>query len=76
MRSRPEIFAAHADECDRKAQSVTDRALKALFRDLAVQWRELAEIVRSLKSEEQEREVFFRSVSHIPKPVSSNSDNA
>src|ERR1044071_4167059 len=31
MRSKPETFAAYADECDRKALGVTDGRLKGLF---------------------------------------------
>jgi hypothetical protein len=76
MRSKPETFAAYADECDRKALGVTDRGLKKLFRDLAFQWRELAYIGRSLKAEKREHERFFKGGLHIPKPVGPNRDNA
>jgi len=76
MRSRPETFAAYANECDRKALAASDRGLKELFRDMAIQWRELASTVRSLKAEESERERFYKAGGHIPKPVGPNRDKA
>jgi len=66
MRSRPETFAAYADECDRRAQAVSAARLRELFRDLAFQWRSLAFTARSLAAEEGEREAFIKSGLHIP----------
>jgi len=74
MRSKPETFAAYADECDRKALGVTDGRLKGLFRDLAFQWRSLAYTARSLAADERERNHFYKVGVHISKPVGRNRD--
>jgi hypothetical protein len=60
MRSKAQTFVAYADECDRRAQAVTDGRLKDLFRDLAFQWRELAATVRLLEVDAKVSENFFK----------------
>jgi hypothetical protein len=56
MRSKSEIFALSADKCSRKAAAATDRMLKWLFSDLAVQWLGLAAIAGLLEADKKERE--------------------
>jgi hypothetical protein len=60
MRTKAETCEHYADQCDSKARAVTDSRLAALFLDLAIQWRGLAAIVRSLEDERMERESFFK----------------
>jgi hypothetical protein len=66
MRTKAETCEGYADQCDLKAAAVPDRQLKALFRKLAIQWRELAVMVRSLEDERTERESFFKGRSAPP----------
>jgi len=65
MRSKPETLAAYAGECDRRAEAAPDRQLKELFRDLALQWRELAATAASLAADAEAREDFYNRSPHI-----------
>jgi hypothetical protein len=66
MRSKSETFEAYAEECARRAAAVNDRQLKALFSDLALQWRELAATTRMLQADAKAREKFFKRGGKIP----------
>jgi hypothetical protein len=59
MRSKPEIFVLQAAECRRKAAVATDRTLKWLFSDLAVQWLDLAATARYLKPTKRSGSIFL-----------------
>lgn len=65
MRSKPETFAAYAGECDRRAEAAPDRQLKELFRDLALQWRELAATAALLDADAKARKEFYKHSHHI-----------
>jgi hypothetical protein len=60
MQSKPETFLVHAGECERRAAAINDPRLKGLFTDLALQWRELATTVRSLKADAKAADDFFK----------------
>jgi hypothetical protein len=66
MQSRPEIFTAYADKCDRRADAATDRRTKKLFRDLAFQWRAFAATTRALEANSKAMEDFFKRRSSHP----------
>jgi hypothetical protein len=59
MPSKAETFVSYAAQCDRMASAVADSRLKALYADLAFQWRELATTTRLLEAERRGREQFF-----------------
>ena len=59
MQSSALTFLKHAEECGRRAEAATDRQLKALFTDLAIQWRELASTIRQIEADRKEIDSFF-----------------
>jgi hypothetical protein len=42
MESKAAEYVAKADECERHAVAAHDRVVRAQYRDIAQQWRELA----------------------------------
>jgi hypothetical protein len=66
MPSKSDLFEAYAQECRKRAETVEGRALRALYRELALQWMELAAIARGLSLDVAERDRFFQQRS--PKP--------
>jgi hypothetical protein len=74
MRSKPETFAAHARECELRAEAASDRQLRDLFRDLASQWRGLAATAASLAADAEAREDFYNCNPHIRTAVSNHRD--
>ena len=59
MQNNP-LFESYARQCERRAEAATDRTLKALFLDLAAEWRELARLRETLSLEKEGREDFYR----------------
>jgi hypothetical protein len=51
--SRAERYEARAAECDLAAKSAAVRAVKAMYLDLALQWRQLAHQVETLDREQR-----------------------
>jgi len=51
MVSRPERYLAKAAQCESAATSAADRAMMALYLELARQWRQLANQVETLDRE-------------------------
>ena len=66
MQTQPELFESFARECERRAEAANDRTLRALFLNLAAEWRELAGLRKALSLEKEEREDFYRT-SRLPK---------
>ena len=56
MRSKAEVFEVYAGECDRRAATAAGMGMRALFRNLAVQWRALASTVSQLEAERKASE--------------------
>jgi hypothetical protein len=48
MQSKQDLFDTYAQTCLKKAATVQDLKLKALYRDLSAQWSELAVISQGL----------------------------
>jgi hypothetical protein len=55
MVSRAELCLEKALECYRAAQRAQEKELKAMYLDLAKQWREMAEQVEMLERNQRER---------------------
>jgi hypothetical protein len=60
MQTKPEKFEGYAEQCLLRANAANDRALKALFLDLAAEWRNLANLAQTLSLEKREREKFYQ----------------
>jgi hypothetical protein len=60
MQTQPQLFERYARECERRAEAANNRTLRALFLDLAAEWRELAGLRETLSLEREEREDFYR----------------
>lgn len=48
MQAKAAQFDLFAEECDRRADTGVDRQAIAVFREMAVQWRELASMQRAI----------------------------
>lgn len=60
MPSKAEKFERYAEECQRRADTAIDPQARAVFRDMAVQWRELASSIRNLRADAARTEDFFK----------------
>lgn len=61
MLDRERQFLDFARECDRRAAAVANGPLAAQFRELALQWRRLAGVVRDMADDAKTATEFFKS---------------